>query len=100
MNLSKKTNMFPLSVIFPLLLLALPWTGKAQSLRINPEKIVDLTHDFDSSTVYWPNAKPFDWQKEFWISHRADIGTLPGIIPPASMAERISMLPFISLAVA
>lgn len=65
MNLSKKTNMFRLGVIFPLLL-ALPWTGKAQSLGIDPEKIVDLTYDFDGSTVYWPNAKSFDWQKEFW----------------------------------
>jgi kynurenine formamidase len=58
--------MFRLGVIFPLLLLALPWTGMAQSLRVDREKIVDLTYDFDSSTVYWPNAKSFDWQKEFW----------------------------------
>ena len=29
-------------------------------------KLVDLTYSFDSSTIYWPNAKPFDWQKEFW----------------------------------
>jgi kynurenine formamidase len=67
MNLTPKQNMMlVLRKILPLLLLALPWTGKAQSLRINPEKIVDLTYDFDSSTVYWPNAKSFDWQKEFW----------------------------------
>ena len=67
MNLTPKQNMmFVLRKILPMLLLALPWTGKAQSLRINPEKIVDLTYDFDSSTVYWPNAKSFDWQKEFW----------------------------------
>jgi len=64
MNL--RNNMSRLGVILPLLLLAFPWTGKAQSLHINPEKIVDLTYDFDSSTVYWPNAKSFDWQKEFW----------------------------------
>jgi kynurenine formamidase len=48
------------------LLPALPFPADAQSFPVNPEKVVDLTYDFDSSTVYWPNAKPFDWQKEFW----------------------------------
>jgi kynurenine formamidase len=48
------------------LLAALPLQAEAQSLPVNPAKVVDLTYDFDSSTVYWPNAKPFEWQKEFW----------------------------------
>jgi kynurenine formamidase len=52
-----------------LALLALPQptrTQNAGALVINPSKIVDLTYDFDSKTIYWPNAKSFDWQKEFW----------------------------------
>ena len=39
---------------------------RAQKIEISPEKIVDLTYDFDATTVYWPNAKSFDWQKEYW----------------------------------
>jgi kynurenine formamidase len=62
----RRTNVAFLGVIFPLILLALPWPQKVQSLRIDPERLVDLTYDFDGSTVYWPNAKSFDWQKEFW----------------------------------
>lgn len=62
----RRTNVAFLGVIFPLMLLALPWPQKVQSLRFDPEKLVDLTYDFDGSTVYWPNAKSFDWQKEFW----------------------------------
>lgn len=33
---------------------------------IDPAKLVDLTYDFDAQTIYWPTAKPFDWQKESW----------------------------------
>jgi len=29
-------------------------------------RVVDLTHDFDDKTIYWPTAKPFEWQKESW----------------------------------
>jgi hypothetical protein len=39
---------------------------RAQKIEISPEKIVDLTYDFDATSVYWPNAKSFDWQKEYW----------------------------------
>jgi kynurenine formamidase len=38
---------------------------RAQKIEISPERIVDLTYDFDATTVYWPNAKSFDWQKEY-----------------------------------
>jgi kynurenine formamidase len=38
----------------------------AQSPSIDPNKVIDLTYTFDSSTVYWPTAKPFEWQKEQW----------------------------------
>jgi kynurenine formamidase len=29
-------------------------------------KLVDLTHSFDQSTIYWPNAESFRWEKERW----------------------------------
>lgn len=35
-------------------------------LRLDVSKVVDLTYNFDESTVYWPNAKSFEWKKEFW----------------------------------
>jgi kynurenine formamidase len=34
--------------------------------RIDDSKIVDLTYSFDDKTVYWPTAKPFQWEKESW----------------------------------
>jgi kynurenine formamidase len=33
---------------------------------IDESKIIDLTHNFDDKTIYWPNAKPFQWEKESW----------------------------------
>ncbi len=33
---------------------------------IDTSKVVDLTYNFDQSTIYWPTAKSFDWQKESW----------------------------------
>src|SRR5713101_2161237 len=33
---------------------------------IETAKVVDLTYSFDQSTIYWPTAKSFDWQKESW----------------------------------
>ena len=33
---------------------------------IDPAKVVDLTYPFDDTTIYWPTAKPFEWQKEAW----------------------------------
>jgi len=33
---------------------------------IDTAKVVDLTYSFDQSTIYWPTAKSFDWQKESW----------------------------------
>lgn len=31
-----------------------------------PSKIIDLTYPFDDQTIYWPNAKPFQWEKSSW----------------------------------
>ncbi len=33
---------------------------------IDESKLVDLTYDFDSSTIYWPTAQSFHWEKEAW----------------------------------
>jgi kynurenine formamidase len=38
----------------------------AQSNNIDETKIVDLTYNFDETTIYWPTAKPFLWEKESW----------------------------------
>lgn len=51
-------------VTFVLLLSSLP-LAFAQ-VRIDPTKLVDLTYAFGNDTVYWPNAQPFEWQKESW----------------------------------
>lgn len=34
--------------------------------QIDETKVVDLTHSFDDQTIYWPTAKPFQWEKESW----------------------------------
>lgn len=47
---------------------------------IDPSKIVDLTYDFDSKTIYWPNAKSFDW-------------ALPLKIPPQSIFYVVRLNP-------
>jgi len=39
---------------------------QAQQPRIDVSKLVDLTYAFDESTIYWPTAKPFLWEKESW----------------------------------
>jgi hypothetical protein len=77
MNLSKKNNMFRLGVIFPLVLLALPWTGMAQRLRIDREKIVDLTYAISFARGIWSTVKP---PREKWMG--ASI-----CVPPCSLAE-------------
>jgi kynurenine formamidase len=33
---------------------------------IDTSKAIDLTYDYDEKTVYWPTAKPFEFQKESW----------------------------------
>lgn len=33
---------------------------------IDEAKLVDLTYNFDEQTIYWPTAKPFQWEKEAW----------------------------------
>jgi len=33
---------------------------------IDETKVIDLTYDFDNKTIYWPTAKPFIWERDFW----------------------------------
>lgn len=37
-----------------------------EATTIDPAKVIDLTYPFDETTIYWPTAKPFEWQKESW----------------------------------
>ncbi len=41
-------------------------SAKPESAKIDETKLVDLTYPFDEKTIYWPTAKPFEWQKESW----------------------------------
>lgn len=70
MGMPKASGVLALGgMLVGLALFALPRPARrpsAQTLQLTPAKIVDLTYDFDSATIYWPNAKSFDWQKEFW----------------------------------
>lgn len=49
------------TLLFTFLLLT---TASAQ--KIDDAKLVDLTHAFDASTVYWPTAEDFKWKKTAW----------------------------------
>src|SRR5262249_27570103 len=33
---------------------------------IDTTKAIDLTYDYDEHTIYWPTAKPFEFQREAW----------------------------------
>jgi len=67
--------LFGLTIVFAgLWLVAYPPSpprGSSQPAAIDRSKVIDLTYSFDASTIYWPTAKSFDWQKESW-------GTSPG----------------------
>lgn len=41
-------------------------TSKTDAAKIDEAKLIDLTYAFDDKTIYWPTAKPFEWQKEAW----------------------------------
>lgn len=40
--------------------------GAPAPSSLDESKIIDLTHSFDEKSIYWPTAKPFEWQKEAW----------------------------------
>jgi kynurenine formamidase len=46
--------------------LALAGCARTPPSAFDETKLVDLTHDFDERTIYWPNAQPFRWEKESW----------------------------------
>ncbi|MDX2033131.1 MAG: cyclase family protein [Blastocatellia bacterium] len=37
-----------------------------KSPGLDDAKLLDLTYDFDDKTIYWPTARPFQWEKEAW----------------------------------
>ncbi len=39
---------------------------QAKVSNIDEAKVIDLTYNFDEQAIYWPTAKPFEWQKEAW----------------------------------
>ncbi|MFN0108888.1 MAG: cyclase family protein [Blastocatellia bacterium] len=41
-------------------------SSRPEAAKIDEAKLIDLTYDFDSNSIYWPTAKPFEWQKESW----------------------------------
>ncbi|HEY3219329.1 MAG TPA: cyclase family protein [Gemmatimonadales bacterium] len=45
--------------IVPVLLLLISCSGPSLTDRLATGKWVDLTYSFDSSTIYWPTARPF-----------------------------------------
>ena len=54
--------------VLALLLSTLLFTGLVFAQRkttLTKGKIIDLTHPFDSNTVYWPTAESFQLQKDF-----------------------------------
>lgn len=53
------------SSILVVAILALALSACARS-AIDEAKVIDLTYDFDERTIYWPTAKPFQWEKEAW----------------------------------
>jgi kynurenine formamidase len=38
----------------------------AHSNSVDESKVIDLTYNFDETTIYWPTAQPFLWEKESW----------------------------------
>jgi len=61
-SLSSLSDLQPLKlIVFGLLI----WSS-ASCAPHHPTTIIDLTYAFDDQTVYWPNNKPFQWEKIKW----------------------------------
>jgi len=55
------------ALIAAILLFTVQPQAKGQSRSpIIGSKTIDLTYDFDENAIYWPTAKPFEWNKESW----------------------------------
>ncbi len=65
MNVARATA--AVAVISMMALVGLGRSHRAQE-RVSPPdtRVLDLTYSFDASTIYWPTAKSFEWQKESW----------------------------------
>jgi len=53
-----------LRLLFFFVLVVVPVMSQ-QSTSFPPGRLLDLTHPFDSSTVYWPTAQPFKLETDF-----------------------------------
>ncbi len=42
------------------------WLEAASGQVIDESKLIDLTYPFNEKTVYWPNAKGFQHQRDMW----------------------------------
>jgi len=38
----------------------------AMFAELGTDRLVDLSHTFDDTTIYWPTDKPFRWEKRAW----------------------------------
>jgi kynurenine formamidase len=47
-------------------MLALVIASGLTGADLDRNKLVDLTYAYDDQTIYWPTAKPFQWEKEQW----------------------------------
>ena len=34
--------------------------------KLSTKRIIDMSHSFDETTIYWPTDKPFRWEKNRW----------------------------------
>jgi kynurenine formamidase len=66
-RVSMKLKWFLSSCLLTLTSLALGQSSAAKMpFALDGSKLIDLTHSFDQSTIYWPNAEAFHWEKERW----------------------------------
>ena len=52
--------------VLPFAIAQSPTKTPSRPPAIDASKVVDLTYSFDETTIYWPTAKSFEWQKESW----------------------------------
>ena len=86
LSLTVLFDLWPLPVAAQTKITAPPALAKS---AIDEAKVIDLTYSFDETTIYWPTAKPFLWEKEAWGQGRAATGTRQPAMRRASTAARI-----------
>jgi kynurenine formamidase len=58
--------LLPLALLLGVLAQTSPQKSASRTAAIDSSKLVDLTYSFDESTIYWPTAQAFHWEKEKW----------------------------------